>query len=75
MRFRIFLGVVALLLGVFGLVHHYTLTGLWFQWEDFWHHEPLVAIAVCVGVALIATSIITIEGIQSRHQNVAREKE
>lgn len=71
MGFRIFLGVVALLLGVFGLVHHYTLTGLWFQWEDFWHHEPLVAIAVCVGVALIATSIITIEGIWSRRKKIS----
>ena len=64
MRFRIFLGILALLLGVFGLVHHYYLTGLWFQWDQFWHHEALVAIAVCVGVALITTSFTGGAGIR-----------
>jgi hypothetical protein len=63
MRIVLFLGALALLLGIFGLVHHYAITGLWFQWSQFWHHEPLVAIAFCVGVALITTSFIGRRGI------------
>ena len=64
MRFRLFLGALALLLGLSGLVHHFALTGLWFQWGQFWHHEPLIAIAVCVGVVLIATSFVGRRGIR-----------
>ena len=48
MKLGLLLGALALLLGIFGLVHHYILTGLWFQWHQFWHHESLIAIAVCV---------------------------
>jgi len=64
MRFRLFLGMLALLLGVFGLVHHRFVAGTWFSWNQFWHHEPLIGIAVCVGLALIATSFIGREGMR-----------
>ncbi|HEY31490.1 MAG TPA: hypothetical protein G4O10_00100 [Dehalococcoidia bacterium] len=64
MRLRLILGVLALLLGVFGLVHHWYLTGLWFSWEQFWHHEPLIAIAFCVGVALMATAFFGGKGVR-----------
>ena len=64
MRFRLFLGVVAFLLGFFGLVHQRLIAGMWFSWTQFWHHEPLIAIAVCVGFALIATGFVERRGIR-----------
>ena len=64
MRLRLVLGAIALLLGVFGLVHQWYLTGMWFQWEQFLHHESLIAIALCVGVALVATAFIGRRGVR-----------
>ena len=41
----VFLGLAA-----FGLVHQKLMTGCWFTWEQFWHHEPLIAICLVVGM-------------------------
>lgn len=47
--------------GIFGLVHHYGLTGLWFQWwqllELRLHHEQLIIGCFAVGVALLCARI------------------
>ncbi|UCB42274.1 MAG: hypothetical protein JSV77_07345 [Dehalococcoidales bacterium] len=64
MRFRLVLGAIALSLSVFGLVHHWYLTGRWFSWEQFWHHEPLIAIALCVGIALMTTAFLGGRGVR-----------
>jgi len=55
------LATIAFLLGVFGLVHQklYT-TGGWFNWEQFWHHEPLIALCFVSAVALFVGKKLTI---------------
>jgi len=57
---------IALGLGVFGLVHHRIVSGLWWQWRDvltlptltypFWHHEPLIVLCFLVAFVLLAWS-------------------
>jgi membrane protein implicated in regulation of membrane protease activity len=50
----LFLSILSLIAAVFGLVHHYVVTGgVWWQPSDFWHHEPLIAIAFIVGITLL----------------------
>lgn len=41
-----------LCLGVAGMVHHWHLTGLWFQVEQI-HHETLVLMCFGIGVVLL----------------------
>jgi len=42
------------LLAIFGLVHQKLATaGGWFDWMQFWHHEPLIVLCFGVDVALI----------------------
>ena len=41
-------------LSIFGLVNHWFVTGgIWFQWEQFWHHESLISLAFWTGIVLI----------------------
>jgi len=40
-------------LALFGLCHQYCLTGKWWQWEQFWHHESLVAICLALGIGIL----------------------
>lgn len=47
------LAIIAFSLGVWGLIHHYLVTGLWWQWSDFWHHEPLIAMAFVGWITLL----------------------
>ena len=55
------LAIIALLLGVFGLVHQkLCTTGGWFNWEQFWHHEPLIALCFVCAVALFVGKKLTI---------------
>jgi len=44
---------LAFLLGIFGLVHHYVVTGRWFDWGTMWHHEPLIAMCFAAGISLL----------------------
>lgn len=43
------MSALLIVLGILGLIHHYCLTGLWFQVEDI-HHETLIL--VCFGLSL-----------------------
>ena len=46
-------------LGIFGLWHHWYVTGgVFFQWGQFWHHEPLIAMCVSAGVAFLIADFI-----------------
>ena len=49
----VILTAIAFLLGTFGLVHQRIYAGVWFQWEQFWHHEPLIAICFTVAITLL----------------------
>jgi uncharacterized membrane protein YozB (DUF420 family) len=50
----LFLSILSLMAAIFGLVHHYIVTGgVWWQQSDFWHHESLIAIAFIVGITLL----------------------
>ncbi len=50
----LYLSVLALIAAIFGLVHQKLFTpGGWFNWKQFSHHEPLIAIAMIVGVTLL----------------------
>jgi hypothetical protein len=61
-RLWYYLGNVALFLALFGLIHQSLILGSDWNWSQFWHHESLIAIALCVGVALLVVS--TIENIR-----------
>lgn len=51
----LYLSVLALMAAILGLVHHYFVTGgIWWQWTDFWHHEPLIAMCFVCSLSLIA---------------------
>jgi len=55
---KILLSLGALGLALFGLVHQrFVIDAGWFDWSQI-HHESLIAIAVCVGVALLVVYII-----------------
>jgi len=30
-----------------------TVSGAWFEWEQFWHYEPFIACALVASIALI----------------------
>lgn len=46
---------LSLLAGILGLIHQRFFTaGGWFNWEQFWHHESLIAMCFVVGLALLA---------------------
>jgi len=48
------LGLLFIFLALFGLVHHFVVTGgTWWSWADFWHHEPLIALCAGIGGALL----------------------
>jgi hypothetical protein len=45
---------MAVCLGVLTLVHQQlTNNDPWFDWRDFWHHEPLAACAFVAAIALM----------------------
>lgn len=52
------LGIIALALGFIGSLHQKICFGTWFTWEQFCHHEPLIGIAVCVGIALLFVAAV-----------------
>jgi len=50
----LFLSILSLMAAIFGLVHQkYFILGGWFNWQQFWHHESLIAIAFIVGITLL----------------------
>ena len=52
----LYLSIISLVLAILGLVHQKFLTsGGWFNWEQFSHHESLIAIAfiVCITTLLV----------------------
>jgi hypothetical protein len=38
------------MLAIFGLAHQRVVADYWFNWQQFWHHEPLIVL--CVGIAI-----------------------
>lgn len=54
----IVLVISAFLLGTFGLVHQRVVAGMWFDWSQFWHHEPLIAICLVASVSLIVGGLL-----------------
>ncbi len=49
-----YLSILALALAIFGLVHQRFLTeGGWFNWEQFWDHESLIAMAFVAGISFM----------------------
>jgi hypothetical protein len=45
---------ISFLLAIFGLVHHYLITGgVWWEWSDIWHHESLIVLCCGVAIALM----------------------
>ena len=54
------LGLLSLVTGLGGYIHQELIPVSW-SWEQFWHHEVLIAIAVSVGVALLVVGLISKE--------------
>jgi len=50
--------VVLLLLAGAGVVHQRLFCGEWFSWSQFWHHEPLIAICVALGLWEVLRKIV-----------------
>lgn len=48
------LAFVFLAVAVVGLVHQQLRGGEWFSWGQFWHHEPLISIALTVALCFLA---------------------
>lgn len=57
-RLWLILGVVALFIGLFGYIDQELRCKASWNWSQFWHHEPLIGIAVCVGIALLVVAFI-----------------
>ncbi len=59
--------VICFMAALGGLIHHKIVSGGWWDWSQlftlpnltypFWHHEPLIAMAVTAGVAFLIASI------------------
>lgn len=47
------LASILLLSAIFGLGHQWFISGTWFSPEQFWHHEPLIALCLVAAVALL----------------------
>ena len=58
MRRWLVLGLVALGLGVWGYLDQEFRCQAHWNWSTLWHHEPLVAITVCVGIALLTVALV-----------------
>ena len=51
--------IISSLLFAFGLVHQrFFASGDWFNWEQFWHHEPLIAIAFVAWLTLLIVYLV-----------------
>ena len=48
-------------LGLFGYFDQEIRCKAHWDWGTLWHHEPLVAMAVCVGIALLVVHLINKE--------------
>jgi len=47
------LAYLAFAAALFGLIHHRIVAGVWWQWTDILHHEPLILACVAFGVGLL----------------------
>jgi hypothetical protein len=48
------LAVIALILSVSALVYqHFASKGAWWDWPQFWHYEPFIAMGIVAAVALV----------------------
>ena len=68
----LYLSTLGSMLTVFGLAHQkfFTSTG-WFNWEQFWHHEPLIAMAFVTWIILLV--VFLTEGKWDKRQKDKRE--
>gem|GEM_PF-2553318 len=44
---------ISFCLAMFLLVHQQLTTNVWFSWQQFWHHEPLIACGFVAAIALL----------------------
>ena len=51
--FRIVISAIFFVLSIAGLVHHKIVAGVWFQTEDFMHHEPLIVLCLVVSLTIL----------------------
>lgn len=47
------LSATAFGLGIFGILHQGIGEGYWWNWEQFWHHESLIAMCFVSTVSLL----------------------
>lgn len=52
------LGLISLALGLAGYLEQELCRHASWDWDQFWHHEPLIGIAVCVGIALLLVAVV-----------------
>tara|TARA_R100001530_G_C4284671_1_gene146506 strand:- start:456 stop:668 length:213 start_codon:yes stop_codon:yes gene_type:complete len=52
--FGMMIGIIFIVLGILGLLHQRFFTsGGWWNWNQFWHHEPLIAASIAFGAGWI----------------------
>ena len=71
----LYLTILSLVLATIGLVHQKLFTpGGWFDWEQFSHHESLIAIALIVCItSLLAHLLERRQGKRWKEQNSRKE--
>jgi len=68
------LGFISLLLGLFGYLDQELRCHASWNWDQFWHHEPLVGIAVCVGIVLLVVAVIEYMGNRNTNSRDPNER-
>ena len=49
MKLAIFFFIIAVL----GILHQGLFCNEWWNWQQFFHHEPLIAISLAVGIGIL----------------------
>lgn len=47
------LAILFFVIATLGILHQGLFCGEWWNWGQFWHHEPLIAVAFAVGVGIL----------------------
>ena len=63
-RLWLILGFVALGLGLFGYLDQELRCKAHWDWSQFLHHESFIAIAICVGIALLVVYVVERRGLK-----------
>ena len=47
------LAIIFFVIAILGILHQGLFCGEWWNWQQFFHHEPLIAISLTVGIGIL----------------------